>query len=106
MKIWTTDFSGSEPSGSGVPCGGAEVAGWGATGGWAGAITAGSVLAGAGGVPGTGGLGATGVVAVPPVLPALAGGLITVVVAAWSDSGDKANARPIRQKPTQRRDNM
>jgi len=94
VKIWTTDFSVSEPSGTGVPSGGG-VGAAGATGaGWTGAMAAGRGLAGAV-APGMTG----GTAGVPPP-----GGLTTVVVAAGS--GDEANARPIRQSPTQRRDNM
>jgi len=106
VKTWTTDFSGSEPSGSGVPSGGAEVA-CGATLVWAGAMPAGSVPPEVAELPGTTGLGDMGgTVAGTPELPAPAGGVTTVVVAARSDKGDERIASAIRQMPKQREDNM
>src|ERR1700683_836080 len=106
VKICTTDFSGSEPSGSGVPRGGAELAiGAGAVCG--GAMAAGSALLAPGELPGRAApLGTEGGTAGVPGFPAPAGGLRTVGVAAGSGRGDEASASPMRQRPAQRRDNM
>jgi hypothetical protein len=107
VKIWTTDFSGSEPSGSGMPCGGGKSAELGVTGvvapGVAGAIAAGRGLAGLGAPPGTIGVEVGGIpgaaLAVPP-----AGGVTVVEEAA--KRGNRKKAKAIRQMPRQRRDNM
>src|ERR1700693_966653 len=106
VKIWTTDFSASEPSSTGVPSGGADVRIGGAAG-WDGVITPGSVPAEPGELPGTIGLGGTtGIVVVPPALPPPAAGLMAPVLTARSGNGNEATARPIRQVPTKRKDNM
>jgi len=79
VKIWTTDFSGSEPSGSGVPWGGAAGTGAGVVAaGWLGAIDGGSPGVGFGVAFGTVAPGMTGGVA--DWLPE--GGVTTLVEAA------------------------
>src|SRR5258708_18782747 len=91
VKIWTTDFSGSEPSGSGVPCGGAaelDVVGGTAEGVW-GAMTAGSGFVGLGAPPGTVGVGTDGAT---PGIDEPEGGVTVVEVAAVS--GNPANTKP------------